>query len=152
MSEISCCGFGHREVFCNIESDLYKTIICLIENKQVAAFYTGGNGEFDVQFTSAVRRAKKRYPNIKLYLVKPYMLQSLNKDKDYYEDNFDDIIIPQELMGAHPKSAITQRNRWIVDNSNYIIAFIPRGFGGAYKAVKYAEKQNKTIISLQMPI
>ncbi len=144
----ACCGFGHREVFCDIKRELYTAIIRLIEERSVNVFYTGGNGEFDAQFASAVRWAKKLYPNIKLYLVKPYMLQSLNKDKEFYNTYFNDVIIPQEMMGSHPKSAITKRNRWIIDKSDYVIAFVSREFGGAYAAVKYARKQNKTIIYL----
>ncbi len=143
-----CCGFGHREVLYDIKNDLYNIVIRLVAERSVSIFYTGGNGEFDALFSSAVRRAKRIYPNIKLYLVKPYMLTSLNKDREYYETHYDDVIIPQELMGCHPKSAITKRNRWIVDKSNYVIAFVPRGFGGAYTAVKYAEKFKKTVIYL----
>ncbi len=112
----ACCGFGHREVLANIEGELYSSVIRLIEEKSVEVFYTGGDGEFDLKFAVAVRRAKINYPHIKLYLVKLYMLATLNKDKDFYEACYDDILIPQELMGCHPKGAITKRNRWIVDN------------------------------------
>lgn len=144
-----CCGFGHREFFSNIEKDLYNTIIRLIEERDVSVFYTGGDGDFDMLFSAAVRRAKKLYPHIKLYLVKPYMLSSLNKDKDFYEAYYDDVIIPQELLGCHPKGAIAKRNRWIADKCDWVIAFVPRGFGGAYTAVKYAEKKNKQIIYMK---
>lgn len=77
------------------------------------------------------------------------MLSSLNKDKDFYEAYYDDVIIPQELLGCHPKGAIAKRNRWIADKCDWVIAFVPRGFGGAYTAVKYAEKKNKQIIYMK---
>ena len=148
IAMLYCCGFGHREVFKNIEKELYNTVIKLIAESSVTVFYTGGNGEFDMQFASAVRRAQKTYSEVKLYLVKPYMMAALNKDKEFYEEYYSGIIIPQELMGCHPKGAITKRNRWMVENSDYVIAYVPRGFGGAYSAVKQAEKLNKTVIHL----
>jgi len=58
------------------------------------------------------------------------------------------VCIPDALMGVHPKSAITKRNHWMVDNSNYIVTFVYRDFGGAYDAKKYAIKQSKTVIEL----
>ena len=76
------------------------------------------------------------------------MLSSLNRDKDFYQVMYDDIIIPQELMGCHYKKAITLRNCWMINQSDYVIAFTIRDFGGAYNAVKYAEKANKKIISI----
>jgi hypothetical protein len=53
---------------------------------------------------------------------------------------YDDVIIPDVLAGVHPKSAITKRNRWMVENSDFIIAYVLRDHGGAYSAVKYANK------------
>lgn len=97
-----CCGFGHREVFRDIEKDLYNTVIQLVAEKGVTVFYTGGNGEFDTQLASAVRRAKKLYPHIKLYLVKPYMLVALNKDRDFCEDNYDDMFLGGSVVHILP--------------------------------------------------
>lgn len=148
MGEKVCCGFGHREIFSDIKDQLYDVVVRLIKDIGVKKFYVGDNGEFDILFASAVRSAKKHYDNIKLYLVKPYITAELNRNKEYYISMYDDIIIPQELMGCHPKSAIVYRNRWMVDKSDYVIAFVPRGFGGAYTAVNYAKKNNKCIVHI----
>lgn len=54
---------------------------------------------------------KKKYPTIKLILVLPYITNELNENKEYYISTFDDVIIPEELMGVHYKAAIEKRNQ-----------------------------------------
>ena len=44
--------------------------------------YTGAMGEFDRLFSSAVRKAKKIYPHIKLICVKPYFTAALHFNAD----------------------------------------------------------------------
>ena len=113
-------------------------------------FYTGAMGEFDNQFSVAVRRAKKVYPNIKLICVKPYQTKELNESKDYYGMMYDDVIIPQELLGVHFKAAIKERNRWIIDHSDIILIYTIRNYGGAYEAEKYSLKKKKSIIYISI--
>ena len=44
--------------------------------------------------------------------------------------------------------AIVYRNRYIVENSDVIISFAQHKSGGAYKAVRYAEKIGKAVKNL----
>lgn len=53
-----------------------------------------------------MRSLKKVHPSIKLVLVIPYFSDVLNADKEYYESMYDDIVLPDQLMGVHYKSAI----------------------------------------------
>ena len=145
MENKMCCCFGHREVYKDISARLQEIIEDLIINKGVKTFYTGGMGQFDGKFSTAVRAMKRSHPDIELVLVCPYLTQELNRDKEWYEHNYDSILIPSELDGIHYKSAIKARNRWMVDNSDYIVSYVYREFGGAYDAVKYAKKQGKEI-------
>ena len=105
-------------------------------------------GDFDSLFSSAVRSAKKVYPHIKLIGVKPYSTNDINTDKDYYAALYDDIIIPDELAGIHPKAAIKARNRWMIDNSDIVLVYTVRNFGGAYEAKRYAERNGKRLIKI----
>ncbi len=52
----ACCGFGHRNVFENIEDKLYTAVMNAAE-RGCEIFYTGAMGEFDSLFSSAVRLA-----------------------------------------------------------------------------------------------
>ena len=103
-------------------------------------------GEFDSLCSSAVRKAKKSHPHIKLICVKPYFTNDINTDSDYYNAMYDDVIIPPELIGVHYKAAIKARNRWMIDNSDVILIYTVRNYGGACEAKRYAQHENKAII------
>lgn len=111
-------------------------------------FYTGAMGEFDSLFSSAVRKVKKVYPHIKLICVKPYFTNDINTNGEYYAALYDDIIIPDEIADVHPKAAIKARNRWIIDNSDIVLIYTVRNYGGAYDALRYAERKSKYIIKI----
>ena len=146
-----CTFAGHREVYqANIADRLDEAIAQIIETDDSFRFLVGGMGDFDGMCSSAVRRAKRKYPDkqISLELVLPYLTQELNENKLYYETSYDDVVIPIELAGVHYKSAITKRNRWMVENSKWLVAFVYRDFGGAYTTLRYAEKKGLQIINL----
>ena len=143
----ACCGFGHRYVFENLISKLDNAVGEAI-TQGCELFYTGAMGDFDSLFSSAVRSAKKVYPHIKLIGVKPYFTNDINTDKDYYAALYDDIIIPDELAGIHPKTAIKARNRWMIDKSDIVLIYTVRNFGGAYEAKRYAERNGKRLIKI----
>lgn len=143
-----CSFFGHRDVICDLSNELKQSIEKAINEYGITIFYVGDRGAFDRQATGAVKAMKRKYPDIKLVLVLPYFTNKLNKYKEYYEQDYDEIYIPQELMGVHYKSAVTKRNRLMVDQSELIICYINRENGGAYNTVKYALRKNVATINL----
>lgn len=143
-----CSFFGHRDVFCDLSDELKNAIETAITEQSIKTFYVGDRGNFDRQASGCVLAMKKKYPHIRLVLILPYFTNKLNEYKEIYESQYDDIIIPSILDGVHPKGAITKRNRWMVDESELIIAYITRDYGGAYNTVKYAKKRNKRIINI----
>lgn len=153
---MTVCTFArHREVYqANISEALDQALAEIIENDNSIRFLVGGMGEFDKMCASAVRRAKRKYPNteISLELVLPYLTNDINENKSFYEMSYDNIIVPFELAGVHYKSVITKRNRWLVDNSDWLIAFVYRDFGGAYTTLRYAEKKGLQIVNLAKQI
>ena len=68
MKMTACCGFGHRDVLENIEDAVYTAVLKVAE-LGCEIFYTGAMGAFDSLFSSAVRKAKKTYPGIKLIFL-----------------------------------------------------------------------------------
>ena len=104
--EKACSGFGHRTVFGNIELAVQACVIQAIE-MGCTVFYTGAMGEFDRVFISAVRAAKRRYPalGLRLICVKPYLTNEMNTHKAQYDALYDDVLVPEELMGLHYKRA-----------------------------------------------
>lgn len=138
---------GHRVVEdYGIEEKLYELFWELLRTKEYVEFYLGRNGDFDILAASVIKRLHKNYrdDNSVMILVLPYPV----KDYEYYDDYYDEIIIPDELHGVHPKAAITERNRWIVANSDMLIAYIRNKSGGTATCVQMAERLRRTVIKI----
>ena len=170
MRERICCGFGHRVMLMEIEKPLREVLERLVAERGVSLFYTGGMGEFDELFARTVRSMKRDCPSLRLVLVMPYLTRELSTGKQRYgaayggqiaratsvgpgrcwhEALYDEILIPAEFDGVHPKAAIGLRNRWVVDRSDIVIAALHRDFGGAAAAVRYAESAKKETIRMR---
>lgn len=147
---VTCTFAGHREIFGFKDDQVIEILEELLASEQEMTCYVGGMGEFDSLCSGAVQTLKRRHPDksITLVLVLPYMTQQLNRDKEFYERVYDEILIPIELAGIHYKKAITARNHWMVDHSDCLISLVWRDFGGAYKTLKYAEKHKKKVFIL----
>ncbi len=140
--------FGHREIndLHQLNDRLTPIIKELIQTKTYVTFLIGRNGEFDEYAASIIKKVQNTIgkENNNTTLVLPYTVA----DIEYYEKYYDSIIIPECVYGAYPKSAITLKNRWMVEISDLVIFYVERNKGGAYTAMKYAEKLNKKIINL----
>ncbi len=128
---------GHREItdIMPVENKLDELVCRLLSEHEFVEFYLGRNGDFDILAASTVKKVQKRLgkDNSSLILVLPYHM----KDEGYYSDYYDEIIIP---INSHPKSAITARNFWMVENVDLLVAYVMHKDGGAYKALKHAQK------------
>ena len=140
--------FGHRRIYNirEIEEKLVPILKELILTKEYVEFYIGRNGDFDEFVASVIKRVQKQLDrdNNVMILTLPYTV----KDIEYYADYYDEIVIPEAIGKAHPKAAITLRNRWMVDTADLVIAYIEHEKGGAYAAVKYANNIDKNIINI----
>lgn len=148
---VKCTFAGHRDVVGIKAADVEMALEHIIQ-KSAAPMecLVGGMGRFDDICASAVRSLKRRYRDreISLVLVLPYMQKRVNENKEYYETMFDLILIPSELERVYYKRAIVLRNRWMVEQADYVIAAVRRKEGGAYAALQYAQKKGKRIINL----
>ena len=137
---------GHRQVenWREVDNRVDEIVRELIRTKEYVEFYMGRNGEFDESVASIIKRAQKDLgkENSSLILVLPYHA----KDEEYYEQYYDEIYMPIEKV--HYKAAITKRNEWLVDNSDLLVAYVNKDFGGAYNTLKYAEKKGVQIINV----
>ena len=136
---------GHRIIYTDIEHQLEEAVRELASTFDFVEFYVGKNGDFDTSAASAVKRIQNAFgkERISLTLVLPYNM----KDESLFFDFYDEVIIPVSPK-THFKKAITERNQWMVSNTDILIAYVNKESGGAYKALKYAEMMNKKIINL----
>ncbi len=148
MNVFTVSLFGHREIsdLRNLDYLLSPVINEILQTNEYVSFLIGRNGEFDEYAASIIKRVEKdsEKDNSEITLVLPYTVAKL----EYYEKYYDSIIIPECLHVVHPKSAITLKNRWMVEQSDLVVFYVEREIGGAYTAMKYSKKLNKRIINL----
>ena len=137
----ACTFFGHRDCPSGIRGNLQAEIDRLICNHGVETFYVGTQGSFDRMVYAALAELRKRYQHIKVYRVLAYMPKSSDADTA-------DTIVPEGIETAPPRYAIPHRNNWMIDRSDYVIAYVTHPTGGAYQAVERAKKKGKTIIAI----
>ena len=83
-----------------------------------------------------------------MILVLPYKRAEYRDNKESFEEYYDEVQIYYESSRAHPKAAIFERNKSMIDRSQLVICYIERDSGGASMAIKYARKQGKKILNL----
>ncbi|MBE6728061.1 MAG: DUF1273 domain-containing protein [Ruminococcaceae bacterium] len=133
---------GHNECYKLSTDNLNNAIIDCINNG-VTRFLSGGQGRFDRISANAVFKLKRNFPNIKNILVIPYLSFNI-----FEKDIFDEVIFPEDFEKYHFKTAIPQRNKYMVNNSDIAICYIEHSWGNAVKTFKYAQKTNIKIIKL----
>ncbi len=136
---------GHREIEDPIAVE--RRILDLLQQYAVAdvQFYLGGYGQFDRLALSACQKFKSVNNGARLCFVTPYLSEKYLRsvaDSDVYEE----IIVPQRAFDG--RYSIIRRNRWIVDNCDFVIAYVQRCWGGAYKTLQYALKVNKKVVNI----
>lgn len=77
MGMKSCFFIGHREASEEIYPVLYAAVEQHIVEYGVTEFIVGHYGGFDRLAASAVKEAKRFYPEVKLILLLPYHQQSV---------------------------------------------------------------------------
>lgn len=140
MKKLTVTFFGHRDTPNKIEPTLRLTLIDLIENKNATVFYVGNNGSFDAMVRRQLADLSKVYP-IKYSVVLAYMPASAKP----FEKADENTILPEKIENIPKRFAINFRNKWMIENSDIVVAYVTHPSSGAYKFKKLAEKKNKTV-------
>jgi len=144
--------FGHRRIErLSTVADMLDDIIAdLLRTKEYVEFYVGRYGEFDQAAASAVRRMRSSigHSNSSMILVLPYMTAEFANNEKYFYDYYDEVEICPEAAEAHFKAAIGIRNKAVAERSDLVICYTTRKSGGAYQAVRYADRLGKRVINI----
>ena len=148
LSTYTVSFFGHREIpnMLALEDRLLHIIRDVIIGHEYVEFLVGRNGDFDQLAASTIRQAIRKYGcgNASMILVLPYSKAEYRDNQREYHEYYDEVEICTASSQAHPKAAIQVRNKAMVDRSDLVLCYN----GGAYKTIKYAEEQGKTILNL----
>lgn len=133
---------GHREASEEICSVLYAAVEQHIVEYGVTEFIVGHYGGFDCLAASAVKEAKRFYPEVKLALLLPYHPAERPNPTP---DGFDGTFYPPGMESVSSKAAIIRANRYVVDHVDYLIAYTWHPASNARELVAYARKRQRNL-------
>ena len=136
---VTFCGHAQISQSEKIEKWLYDVTQKLIE-QGATTFYLGGYGAFDSLAASVLREQKKQYPQIELVLVLAYLNTGRNTS------GYDSTVYPP-LETVPRRSAISHRNRWMVESADVVVAYVLHDWGGAATTLRCVRQKKKQIIS-----
>lgn len=137
-----CTFLGHRDASAEIRERLQVEIEKLICDG-VTEYLVGNQENFDRMALGVLRNMRVRYPEIRYHVVLAYLPQN---DAGEYE--LGETLFPEGLELVHPRFAIVHRNRWMIQTSDIVVAYVTHDWGGAAKAVSMAERKGKKIVRL----
>lgn len=144
MNRCICCFAGHGKISYgkDVQNQLFDKCRELITDFGVNEFWTGNYGNFDKVSAGVIRDLKKQYADIELNLVIPYLTEEINQFREEYYENYDNIVMADIPEGTPKKYRILKCNKYLIDNSKYLIAYVGCSCGGAAKTLEYAQKKN----------
>ena len=142
---MTCCFFGHKDAPSSIYAKLEEAVEKLIIEDNVSSFLVGKQGHFDGMVLDVLRKLKIKYTYINYNVVLAYMPAEKEGWNPY---DFSETMLPEGIEEVHPRYAISWRNKWMLNESEYVICYITRSWGGASKYVEMAAKKNKNIINI----
>lgn len=143
---ITFCGHSNYISTLEDETRLLNLLEILTIEKPVD-FYLGGHGNFDNFAFRCAKKYKDHHPNTNLVFITPYLDKCLHERKSILEKEYNQIIYP-EIEHIPQKFAIMARNKWMIDQADYIFAYVRKHYGGAYKTLLYAHKHQKPYTNL----
>lgn len=161
MSIMACAITGHRPMkfsFGYDEKDEKCIRLKLVMAQQINAlikggvslFYTGMALGTDLWCTEIVLEMKRKYPNVRLTAVLPCETQANKWSTEQRERYFntlaecDDVIT---LNARYTRQCMLERNRYMVDHANYLLAvYDGGGKGGTAYTVRYAREKKREVI------
>ena len=154
MKNKSACFTGHRDIdpasVPFIRAKLREILIKCIDDGY-CDFYNGGARGFDLMSAEEVLKLKEEYPHIRLHIIVPCSNQTRGwreEDAVLYEKITSSADGVKCLSPFYFDGCMQIRNRYMVDNSQLLIAYMERASGGSAGTVKYAEEKGKEIVNI----
>ena len=143
---ITFCGHSNFSFDNTVKEKLRNLLLQEIRKNPACKFYLGGYGDFDSLCLNILKEIKADFPNIELLFITPYLDDNYSKletAKLYY----DGIIYPP-LENVPRRFCILKRNEWMVNEADFLIAFVKYSWGGAAKTLEYAKRKKVEFFNL----
>ena len=158
-----CCFTGYRPSKFPFPLDKNRKEYIEFENSVTAAllelfddecytFYSGGAMGFDIIAAEAVLDLRKVCPHpVKLICALPFKNQS-DTYTDHWKSRYEAVLKSADQIiytsEEYHRGCYSVRNRYMVDNSDYVLTWFDGASGGTKNTVDYALKKGKTVVNL----
>ena len=143
----TCCFTGHRVLKKDFDDNRLDEVIERLIKNGYKTFLVGMAIGFDLKVFERLLNFKNK--NIDIIACVPCKDQDKffnAKQKELYKnylENADKIIYLEE---SYTDDCMLKRNRYMVDNSSILVAYMYAKIGGTIYTVNYAKKKEKNII------
>ena len=146
--EKSCFFIGHSDAPDSLTTKLDEAIEMHITTFGVNDFVVGNYGRFDRMARSALTRAKKRHPDISVQMGVPYHPAFRRVE---LPEGFDSAYFPEGLETVPKRAAIPRLNRILINESDFLIAYVWYISSGSYRLMEYARKrESRGLVTITM--
>ena len=133
----TCFFIGHREAPESLAPLLAESIEQHITELGVMEFVVGGYGAFDRMTARQLAAAKERHPEINIMLLTPY---HPSERKIYLPKGFEVSFYPPGMERVPKRLAIVRANRYMIEHSDYLIAYVWHPASNARELLEYAQR------------
>ena len=119
----------------------------LIKTEGVDTFFVGSKGGYELDaYKTVVKLKQEEFPNIQIVFV-----IANTPELQRIKLPFDDFVYPPKAEAENKRWCIVHRNNWIVDNTDFVIAY-NRYHGRAFKFCESADRKGVKVIELAKDI
>lgn len=145
--KITSCAFtGHRELKRDFSQEKLSEVIDECIRRGCKNFYCGMAKGFDLKAGEEIIKRIKNGQDLKLFACIPYQ----NQPSAYSEQEkkrYDEILSLCEkkivFYQTYTKWCMSERNEYMADHADVLIAYLNADKGGTYNTVKYFLKKKK---------
>ena len=134
----TCFFIGHREAPDSLLPILDTEVERHITEHGATDFVVGRYGRFDALAAKCVKASKRRHPEVTLTLLLPYHPYDRPTPTP---PGFDGTFYPPGMEAVPKRAAIVRANRYMVEHSEYLIAYVKHSVSNAWDLVEYARTQ-----------
>ncbi|MBQ8287370.1 MAG: DUF1273 family protein [Clostridia bacterium] len=150
-----CCFTGHRDItFSAMQEVLPRLTEAVTEllNSGVSTFIVGGARGFDTLVAIQLINLRRHlYPSLRLVLARPCPGQADRwpaSERSLYETVRREADLDILLADRYYNGCMQNRNAFMVDHSNHLLAYVTRTSGGSYQTLTLARRRGLSIQNL----
>ena len=141
----TCFFIGHRDTPETVFLALCAAVEQHIVEFDITEFLVGNHGNFDRLAAAAVTMAKAKHPHVKLVGLLSY--HPTNRPS-LLPDGFDGTVYPSALDTVPQRVATVRANRWGVQQSSHLIAYVRHSASNAAAVMAYAVRRGVAVQNL----